>query len=112
MKLAFTPQQPNYNAQLPGARSAILQGPSSRFAKDYERKSIVITLQWKTNGLGFQYLRSFYKLNRVSVFTVDLILETSTLTEYTARFVSGFKLASVTGDTWVVQMNVEVKLQL
>ena len=107
MKLAFPPSQPSYSAQFPGARSAILQGPASRFAKDYERNSIQTSCQFQIDDYGFQYLRSFFKLNRYGTFRLDLILDDNALAEYTAKFIS-FKLASMLGNKYTVACGLEV----
>jgi hypothetical protein len=108
VKLALVPTQSAYSAQFSGARSVILSGPASLYAKDYERNAIKTNCQFEVSDYGYQYIRSFYKLNRHISFTLDMILDDGALATYTAKFQS-FKLASIVGTKHVVTCELEVK---
>lgn len=112
LKFARKPDQSSYRTQMPGALSAILQSPQSKFRKDVERNSFQVSVSWTFDAYGYQYARSFYRggtSKGADAFTIDLILGNSTPAEYTAIFVPGsWMLASVKNQTFVVSATLEV----
>lgn len=112
-KLAFVPDQQGYSfSEFANVIRSELVGGASRYRRDVLDADIVVECQFTLDQVKQQYFRAFYNYNQFGVdpFLIDLILETSTLREYTARFQPGsFRLNNVIGGArYVTKVNLEV----
>ena len=83
-----------------------LDGGHSRYRRDIIKTSRLVNVTWTVSECDYQYLRSFYKSFAGSggnKFTIDLIIDTPFLTEYTANFMpSTFRLTSIVAKVYTV----------
>lgn len=75
--------------------------------------SSIVNCQWTVGPSEYAYLRQFYVLNvrqGAAAFLIDLILDDSLLTEYTARFVPDtWSLSSHSGLSYTVTAQLEIE---
>jgi len=92
--------------------SVVLDGGASRSRSDIRNSASRVTCTWKTNGFGYEYIRTFFKVGASSAalpFLIDLYGEFETLTEHTAKFVPGtMTLSSQRGNSFIVNAELEV----
>lgn len=89
-----------------------LVGGPPRIRADYDDTVAIINLQWTIQSADFDALMAFYRTatdKGANPFLMDLILDSSSLTEYTVQFVEKtFKLTQQFGLTFVVNASVYV----
>lgn len=91
-----------------------LEGGSGAYRADILNSSSQVSVQWSVDGLGYEYLRAFYRTitqHGALPFTIDLILDKPFLTTHTAHFVPGTSLgpAQIQGETYTVSATLEVE---
>ncbi len=112
-KLILIPDQESYSV-IDGKEIIVtkLDGGKSRYRKDILNSSSLVNATWTLTPSGYEYIRSFYKimLNDAShPFKIDLLLDSSVLTEHDAFFVPGtMTLTRQKGLTFVVSAQLEV----
>lgn len=89
-----------------------LEGGKGRYRTAILNPSSNVTVQWTTDGEGYEYLRAFYQTCvslASSPFLIDLIMDNKELTEHEAYFIPNtFKLSGVSGLTYIVSTQLEV----
>lgn len=112
-KLNLTPNQSNYsftdNIETLQSSHA---GGFSRYQKDLQSSAYKLNLEFTLDGIQYEYFLNFYNVETnfgVSSFTMDLILDTSSLLEYTCYFIPGtIKLNKIEGRTYSINFEIEV----
>lgn len=112
-KLYMRPSNASYSVQRGSeVLSVKLDGGASKYRRDILNASFTVTVSWDTTEDGWDYLNAFYRTAtaRGSLpFTIDLLLEDSTLTTYTAYFVPDtFKLTGQQGEAYYIEATLEV----
>jgi len=113
-KLMISPENSSY-AVVRGSEvlSSELQGGSSKMRLDVLNAAFTINVAWSLSPVQYEYINAFFrtKTKHGSLpFTIDLILDNTVYTEYTARFIPDtFKLASQKGLTYYVNAVLEVE---
>jgi hypothetical protein len=113
-KLTLVPDQDGYSVKDGQEVIAVkLDGGFSKYRKDLIGAAATIGVQWTLDRSEYDQLRSFYRTtinNGADAFDMDLIFETSTLTQYSVRIVPGsLQLSSLRGMTHIVRAELEVK---
>lgn len=89
-----------------------LDGGPSRRRSDFVGNTTQISVQWVLKQNQYDYIMAFYRTGAGSgakAFTIDLLLDDSTVTEYTAYFVAGsFGLTAQEGLIYTVGATLEV----
>lgn len=112
-KCVLCPAQAGYSAT-DGEEviSTILDGGASRTRRDIIGATSKITATWVCNPRKFRYMRAFYRaitLSGALPFTIDLILDSSSITEHEAKFIPGsMRTSSKDGEVFVVEAELEV----
>lgn len=112
-KLVIPPDSSSYAAQRGAEVLAVqLDGGASRIRADILGASYLVSVQWIVDPAGYDYLNAFFRTATTrgsASFTIDLVLDNSTLSEYSAIFTpSTFKLASQVGLSYTVTAQLEV----
>lgn len=114
MKLLKAPDSSSYGVQFgKEVERAQLDGGAGRYRKDIFNASFMIPVIWICDPEEYTYLMAFYRTatKRGSLsFTVDLIIDSSELTEYEVHIVpETFGLTSQRGHTYIVGATLEAK---
>lgn len=86
-----------------------VEGGPARYRQVFIGAPGTVPVTWKCNAAEYDTLCAFYETNKALPFQIDLIWKTSAPVERNAHFVPGtFKLASQSGQTYIVQAELEV----
>lgn len=112
-KLNLIPEKISYQISFKeDSKSTSLNGGYSIFSKYILNSSKIIDIQFILTEFEYDYFRSFYRTishNACSPFTMDLILDSSSLIEYTCYFIPGsVKLTKIEGKLFYVSAQIEV----
>lgn len=112
MKLTLTPDQDGYNLEAPlSALVNKLAGGGSRLRRDLLNAPMKANVTWTLDEAQYNYIRTFHRFldDGSQPFLMDLLVDTSTLTEHECRFIPGsFKLSTVKGGVRKVVAALEV----
>lgn len=113
-KLVIPPNQSGYSVSVGQETiSTKLDGGASRFRVDILNASSDVTCSWTVGQDNYEYLRMFYLVNIKNgnePFLIDLILDSPTPTQYTARFIPGtWGLTGQRGHTYTVGCQLEIE---
>lgn len=112
-KLQLIPEQATYSVDITsGVRRASIDGGVGRYRKDFEGTAKFVDVTFQLGETDYSYFMAFYTTvieDGSLAFTVDLIIDDSILTEYTARIVPGSLTAPrATGFSFQVSCQMEV----
>jgi hypothetical protein len=113
MKCMVSPSQAGYSAQ-PGNEAIAVQldGGAPRVRADQLGGAYLITVQWTIGPEDFDYLMAFYRTGTKKAslpFTIDLLLDSAEITEYTAYIVPGsWKFSGKQGLTYTIDAQLTV----
>jgi hypothetical protein len=113
-KLALPPDQQSYSAE-DGVEvvSIGVEGGFARRRRDVIGSTTRIPVQWTVNADEYDYLQAFYYTGTntgADAFNIDLMIDNSTLDEYSANFVvDTFETSSTRGDQYTVSAELEVR---
>jgi hypothetical protein len=112
-QLQLVPQSSGY-AAAHGKQvvSTELDGGAARYRLDVLGMTAKVNVQFQLSDVGYNYLMAFYR-TKVSYgslpFQIQLLLDSSTLTWYTATFIPGsLQLAQQEGLVYIVRGQLEV----
>jgi len=112
LKLQIVPDENNY--QVTNDRDVIatkVTGGAARLRRDVFDATMQVQVQFTVDPTEYQYLRAFYNYagRGADKFLIDLLIETSELTEHVAQIVPGsWKLSQVRGHSYQIKMTLEV----
>lgn len=112
-KLLLIPSQSGFAAQAPeDAKRIELDGGTGRYRRDFIGKTSMVNVQFWCNASKFNYFWAFYRseTSRGGLpFTLDMILESATITTYTAYFVPGsIRSQAFSADYYNITCQLEV----
>src|SRR5512140_319198 len=100
-RMAVTPDNSGYAVELGNeALVAEFGGGLGRYRADTIGAASKASVTWIVGSTDYRYLVAFYNTHRggAKPFLINLILNDSTLTEYTAHFIPGtWKVVSIVG---------------
>jgi hypothetical protein len=113
MKCKYPPDQNGYkHSQSPTVVSVQLDGGASRTRLDKLGAVYRVPVQWTGDNNMYDYMMAFYRTATAFgslTFTIDLMIDSSNMTEYVAKFVpESFQLSSQSGFTFIVAAELEV----
>jgi hypothetical protein len=112
-KLLLDPAQGSYSARHgPETIAVALAGGRSRYRRDQLGAAAMAQVEWFLAADQYDYLMAFYRSRAAhgsSPFTLDAILDSAPLQEYTAYFVPGtLELSAIQGSVYIVAAQLEV----
>lgn len=114
VKLYVQPESAGYAVERGSeVLSVALDGGASKLRRDVLNASFKVNVSFVLDPTEYNYLNAFFRTateHGSLPFEIDLILDNTTLTEYTARFVPDtFKLTAQKGLTYYVGAVLEVE---
>jgi hypothetical protein len=110
-KIVVSPEQSDYSFTDGEEVVAIpVEGGAARYRKDIINSHIRVRASWVLDPPGYHYIRAFYRAtqNGGLPFLIDLIVNSSTLTQHTAYFLPGtMSLSSKEGNIYHVSAELE-----
>jgi hypothetical protein len=112
-KLLLTPERSGYTyTEGEVALTVKLAGGASKTRLDLLNATTNINVKWNCSLGGYNYLKAFYRTATKFgslPFLIDLLYDSGTVEEYTAKFVSGtLRLTSQSGLLYVMEAVLEV----
>jgi hypothetical protein len=111
-KLLLIPTQTGYSHSAPeDAVRTQLEGGAGRYRSDYIGKTSIVNVSFWCNATQHDYFWAFYRhsTSRGALsFTLDMILEASALTTYTAYFIPGSITVTPNALNFTVSCQLEV----
>jgi len=112
-KFLIPPEQTGYGVQFgEETKRTQLEGGAGRYRQDILNSSTMVNVKWLLHPDEYEYLQAFYRTitkHGALPFTIDLIIDTPDLVEYTVHFIPGsIQLSSQSGQGYGVDAQLEV----